>query len=529
MKHRRMRVSARTATKSYEKELIERARALMNNPELILPKCAGECKQCPFESIRIKMKKIYQKRESKFWLNFYSKWGEHTARAYACSIMLAKAGKAPYLAVVNLPTGEVQFAVRGKVKREKLIGVQNYHHPELRMLAIGDIARENGLNIYSTNEGLVCSGKDPSPPKEFAKEAISSVKTYLREFEGVYCCDHLEPKDVSEKRPSTNAYLRIDWHSAKIVIGICKKCAKNSKDSTFATLTRRAYIPKVNDDFTISVVARPNCCSECKKCYVKYDYKVTREHLTDYIEGEISDWDILSRHLEKLSESLKGLEEKIFVIGDDCYGKDVDKFIESLKPNEDEKEALQAIFKKYEGPAVLERATPGKIISDLWQKYGKAALYAVTGDKEFAKGVFEKADITNETPAQILKEARVKIKQRDLLSSLPKYEKLPLVAKFADEMTKIYMTRGAEDTVRAIERMKEIDTSVKSVAYAFLLAMGKETSKKWQYTKHEIEFAEYLKPAVKDLLNANADNYHEMLQKVLSSTGSTEKIEKAKV
>ena len=88
------------------------------------------------------------------------------------------------------------------------------------------------------------------------------------------------------------------------------------------------------------------------------------------------------------------------------------------------------------------------------------------------------------------------------------------------------MTQGIEDTVRAIEKYRGGDTKVKSVAYAFLLAMDRGEGKKWQYTQTEFDFAQYLREPAKKLLNSEPDKYHESLQNLLSATGSTEKIHK---
>jgi len=46
----------------------------------------------------------------------------------------------------------------------------------------------------------------------------------------------------------------------------------------------------------------------------------------------------------------------------------------------------------------------------------------------------------------------------------------------------------------------------------------------WQYMKHEVEFAEYLRPHVEKLLGSTPDNYAANLQALLSATGSTEVI-----
>jgi hypothetical protein len=86
------------------------------------------------------------------------------------------------------------------------------------------------------------------------------------------------------------------------------------------------------------------------------------------------------------------------------------------------------------------------------------------------------------------------------------------------------MTKGVDETVRAIDKYKGGDKKVKAVAYAFLLALERGEGKKWQYTQTEHDFAQYLKDPAIELLESNPDKYHITLQKLLRATGSTENI-----
>jgi hypothetical protein len=146
------------------------------------------------------------------------------------------------------------------------------------------------------------------------------------------------------------------------------------------------------------------------------------------------------------------------------------------------------------------------------------------GDEKTAKRLYEKADRSNSSPSQILKEASIYTKERDIISALPKYRSLPEIAKFADSIARIYLTQGKEDSLRAIEHYKGGDTRIKSVAYAFLLALDQGAGKKWQYTKTEIDFAQFLRDPAFKLLKSKPGDYHDNLQSLLSATGSTKKL-----
>jgi hypothetical protein len=208
-----------------------------------------------------------------------------------------------------------------------------------------------------------------------------------------------------------------------------------------------------------------------------------------------------------------------------CYGNDMKAFIDALNPADYEREGLKVILKKVGDPVVVSKATPNKVLGMFWGQYGKDAIEALVGDEKAAESLFEKADKSKSSPSQILKEARVISRERDIISALPDYHGLPPIAKFADNIARVYMTQGKEDALRAIEHYKGGDTRIKSVAYSFLLALDQGASKKWQYTKTEIDFAQFLKEHAGKLLNSNPGEYHDNLQGLLSATGSTKKLE----
>ena len=116
------------------------------------------------------------------------------------------------------------------------------------------------------------------------------------------------------------------------------------------------------------------------------------------------------------------------------------------------------------------------------------------------------------------------MRERDIISALPQYSHLPPIAKFADSIARTFMTQGKEDALRSIDHYKGGDTRIKSVAYSFLLALEQGASKKWQYTKTETDFAQFLKDPALKLLNSKPGEYHDNLQSLLSATGSTKKL-----
>ena len=148
---------AKATPKKLERELLENSRKLAKNPDILIPTCVEKCRKCDFDKILKKMERISTYSNDSEKLQLMATRGDQIVRAYAATISLAAAGKIPFLASAKLPLGEVSYAVRGKVDKEKLMGVQHFDDPDLRLLAYWDIARKRDLHIYSTDKRLVLS------------------------------------------------------------------------------------------------------------------------------------------------------------------------------------------------------------------------------------------------------------------------------------------------------------------------------------------------------------------------------------
>jgi hypothetical protein len=519
----KIRTGARTAAKVQEKELISKAKKMKKNPGLIIPKCEHEGR-CPLDKVRRQIFRVQNFADDEKRLTKLAGSGDQLARAYAATLLLAQSEKAPYLAVYRTPFGEIAFAQRGKVKKEKLIGVQHYDKPKWRFFSLMDLATKKGIHIYFTSSGLVCKGREEAPPENFVKEMIGQLKYQMKKESDIYTCDHILPRDIKDGTISSHSYLLVHWKGAKKKIAVCSKCS-SKKVNIVASITQNMAVPKPESQFSIDVITNINCQVECKECAIEKHMDIDEQIKKAYIDGTLSDYGLIEKHLIGFEEFLKEGEKEVYIMDEECFGDDMKAFIDALNPADYEREGLEVILKKVKDPVVVTKATPNKVLGMFWGQYGKDAITALVGDEKTAASLFEKADISKSSPSQILKEARVISRERDIISALPEYQGLPPIAKFADNIARVYMTQGKEDALRAIEHYKGGDTRIKSVAYSFLLALGQGASKKWQYTKTEIDFAQFLKEPASKLLSSKPGDYHNNLQGLLSATGSTKKLD----
>lgn len=513
----RMRL-ARTATKVQEKELVQKAKRLMKKPELILPECGSTCKRCAFDKIKNQILKIQQFKDDEKKLTKFAKSGDPLARAYAATLLIAHAGKVPIFAVAQLPQGEVTYATRGKTKKEKLIGVQHFNNPDLRLTGIVDIAKKKGLHIYSTKNKMICIGAESKPPVNFIEEQINALKVQ-KKGDGIYGCRHLTTDNINEDEYFGKPFIKIDWLPAKITIALCGSC---SKGNSFGLIVKRIAAKNIEKDFDLSVCWHPICKVKCDTCKIENLLDVDYELVEEYANRGITDNEFIEKHQKKINDRIK-TGENVFITDNKCYGNNLDEFIKSLNPTIDEEQALRAVLNKYDYPILIDKPTPSKVLSILWE-YGEEAIFAVTKDRELAKKLYKKSKSDN--PSQILVEAKNEAKRQDILATLPKYKKLPNVANFANRIAKAYKTISKDEAIKLVEKEENKDTKVKAVAFAFLLNFDKSKGKEWQYTEIEREYAEYLQEFTQKLLDAKPEDFHDALQELLKSSGSTEIIEK---
>ena len=505
---RRVRTFARTATKSQEKNLISNAKKLREDPFLILPECTDQSCKKYFLKIKNRIEKVYRFKDETDKLEKFSyKKGLEGALAGTLSVALSE--KAPYLGVVKFATGDITYAQRGKADKEKLIAVQHFDDPVLRLLGIKDLALKKGLYVFSWDKGFVSTGREAKPSKEFVEFIVNKIG--FPHKNNVSYCSHIIPEKAKNREFLKHYYLRINWKSADTIIAICDECAKSTKNTMF-TISKYMLSPDISADFEIDVVAQ----------VVKHEDSESKHETTfleDYLSGKLSDSEFISKNIKSQEESVKQSEEKILVLDGISYGSNVQRFVDELKPNKYEREALEFILNKIEEPLVVSEASPNRILEMYWNQHGKEFIESVVNDEKMADSFFKLDD----TPSNISTMVFEYKERQKILSELPQYESLPSLARFVDNIARTYKTFGEKKALIEIKKRPE-NPKGKSLAYAFLLVFNKGQDTKWKYSKEEIEYGEFLKDYAKNLLEASPKNYTKRLQDLLIASGSSEKI-----
>lgn len=500
---------AKATPKTLERDLLEKSRLLAGKPQLLMPQCTKDCRRCDIRKAVSKMEKVSQKRSDPKKLEHAMNWGDHLVRAYAATISLHEAGKVPYLAATKTPMGEVSYAVRGKVEKDKLIGVQHYDHPELRLLALWDTARKRGLHIYSTEKCAICSPDGPQPPAEYVDEAISLLPYDLDDNGD---CPH-----VKDGRG-----LKVRWKGAGTTIRVCPSCSGDV--NTVHALAGRIAAKDPTDDFEVEVISELKCDGECPDCRVKEAYSLPRDLVDRYLKAELNDAALLEAHARSRAEAIRQKQDEVYMVGEMCYGRDKERFLAALRGSEVEKKAISALISSGKMCVLSRTDQAANLISDLWPEHHDALLAAVASPDIVKRVLAERSELT---PSQMVVEAGRMEAYRGIESTLPTFRSLGPVGSYADRIARTAKTEGKDASLRLIEKTKGTDHRLRSVSFAFISALGEGQTKGWQFTREEMDYGSYLAPFAQRLIESQGDDYAEGLKLLLEASGSNERAEKA--
>ena len=378
-----------TGTKIQQANLRKLAKNMANDPKMLIPKCDSECTKCAFDKVLIKLQKIHSMRDNSNALKKLAGSGKQLERGYAAMLILAAETTPIMFASARLPSGDVSYTVRGKAKKETLIGMQHFDDPVLRLLAYSEIALKKDIHLYSSDANISCTGRNPKYPPALLSEILRTSGYSLRKIQHTYQCEHMAEHEGQS--------LNIEIISLGQSIQLCKACTSR-KANLYTELTGRVLAKNTNSDFDISLEHDLKCISG-DDCTVSNAGFNTSDLMSQYRLGGMSDRELLDKYSQLARDSLASLGKPIFVLGNTCYEDDIQAFIKALKPSEIEEIALKRVLKAAPEPIVLDTATPNAVLSLFWDKIGASAINAIIGDKDLAKKIFQESKDSGKAPA----------------------------------------------------------------------------------------------------------------------------------
>ena len=381
------------------------------------------------------------------------------------------------------------------VGNDKLIGAQYYNDPKIRLLLFNTIAKKKGLHIYSFDDEIVCA-KKPNMPVDYLYDAFWD-SPYEFPDDGLQCGHESE------------GTLIIKILSAGEEIRICRNCAKEV--STLQFIIARMVAVDVLDDIEVYVEHKYH--NEGEEGLTKIDPQTLKK----YSMGALTDVSLLNSVLRDKIGNLKSGDVSTYIIGTKNYGSDVDAFIADLKGTEAEIRAITDYLNKYPCSVIIRSEKASEALSVVWNDY-RNVIAAFTNDT-IADSF---GDVSKMNAAQTVNEAYARFISHDVVSQLPVFKRPGTVTSYADAYAKAAKVGGAVMLKENIAKMIPKDSKTRSLSLAFTNAL--ETEPVTKCTKEESDFADYLLPFVKQVLDATGEKYREDMNTLLTAIGCGEKV-----
>jgi len=510
----KFRTGLRTASKVQEKQLISTGKWLADHPDAVAPQTDCENRRCNFSSIVSKISLAAENKDDPDLLRKLAKKGDHLARAYAATILMAKEERAPYLAVARGSEGDIAYAYSPKVKREPLIGLQYFKDPHLRLLAYAHLSRKRKVAFYSTKDAVFCSLAEGSPPAKFVEEIAQRLHLSSK-GKSTYSCGH----NLEE-----NGYLHIGWNNSDISLMICEKCFAEGVSSV-SKIVERMITPRINETFSLKAFVRLECRGKCDKCSTGNMYEYDSDDKNSYISGQVTDEQMYEKAVESFLKSIHEDEKSLLVVGTRCFGNAASAFAEAIATTVAEKEAVEFLLSKLEGTVVVPgNMTTNKFLAQHWGTFGSDLMSKFAGTPQ---GEVPPEVTGNVTPMMLIERAQAKRKADTVKDALPHYRPMGKHATFIDGIVRIYKSKGIDAALKLTEIAGTEDTHYKSTGLAFRIAFG-VTGLEWQYTREEIDLAKHLAGPAKTLLVAEGEEYDVLFRQFARNAGIQDEIVRTK-
>lgn len=496
---RRLRMrGVKHTSKKLEDELLEKSNRLADEPGILRPQCAGGCRKCVFDKTFKSIDSLQKIRDKQDALiKEASRFGgDEIVKAYAGTISLAAEGNIPLLASGTLGGEKVSYAVRGTVAAPFLIGCQYYDDPRRRLLLYSNVVKKHKLHLYSFGDDLVCSDT-PNMPEDYLYDTFWETPYEFPE-DGL-ACGH-----------STSAVLEISVKSLGQKISICDGCARDV--STLMYVVSRLAAVDPMDDITVSIRHKYHAEGESDL------ETITDDRLKDYMVGKITDAGLISSVKRAKLGDLKEGSSSTYIIGTKNYGSSLDDFISDITGEEREKATLKRFLESNSRAVVIKTGKMSEALAALWEADWKGIIEAHT-DSKTANMM---GDVSKNQPLTVLSDAYNIYRSADVVAALPEFKRPGPVTVLADKLAKAGKVGGGPMVDETITRSSIKDSKSKTVACAFAMAVGVEVSMK--LSKDEKDFAEYLVPFVRKVLEAEGENYRAAMNTLLTASSANEKV-----
>ena len=541
-KKQRMRArGTKRASEGVRKRLEKNLAALLEDPHARMPTVAYTIKRARKDPVQRSLKecaKVIAKKNDRKWLGkrMMRRRGDGVARALAGSLHAAHDDERSMVAVFDHPIfGSSSFVRRGVGKPTQMVAFQNFINPKQRLLTWEEHAR-NGWWFFSIDDGIVCTGNEPNPPKGWVEGGLSDAPMKFSNKDGIYCSPNAAP-DQSE-----GVHLIVG--DATVVLDEEDLAGVGEEESVARSIALRMLPPRLADFAEVNWDWRPEGWPVDKELPTDTQEKVD-EVIDAWLNLSLTDSNLVKALRKVLCRNLS----EGCIIGERWWPMDeLGVMLDSISGSAPEKEALQLVFSEAlknggldvrgdgtfeeleEDVLRLEETSCHANLVALWPVWGEMILeeiYGITGDD--AVQIVEKQAKRKQGFGAFLKKMDAERTEHLLMAKFPwKEGDMDGLCGRADALVRKARIDGVGSTISMAKKGR--DALDKALGWAWINVHERAESEGWHFDSDARDKGGDWVPALKTLYEASeilvdegdVDPYVAAMQSFATQSGASD-------
>ena len=541
-KKQRMRArGTKRASEGVLKRLEKNLAALLEDPHARMPTVAYTIKRARKDPVQRSLKecaKVIAKKNDRKWLGkrMMRRRGDGVARALAGSLHAAHDDERSMVAVFDHPIfGSSSFVRRGVGKPTQMVAFQNFINPKQRLLTWEEHAR-NGWWFFSIDDGIVCTGNEPNPPKGWVEGGLSDAPMKFSNKDGIYCSPNAAP-DQSE-----GVHLIVG--DATVVLDEEDLAGVGEEESVARSIALRMLPPRLADFAEVNWDWRPEGWPVDKELPTDTQEKVD-EVIDAWLNLSLTDSNLVKALRKVLCRNLS----EGCIIGERWWPMDeLSVMLDSISGSAPEKEALQLVFSEAlknggldvrgdgtfeeleEDVLRLEETSCHANLVALWPVWGEMILeeiYGITGDD--AVQIVEKQTKRKQGFGAFLKKMDAERTEHLLIAKFPWMEgDMEGLCGRADALVRKARIDGVGSTISMAKKGR--DALDKALGWAWINVHERAESEGWHFDSDARDKGGDWVPALKTLYEASeilvdegdVDPYVAAMQSFATQSGASD-------
>ncbi|HEX9815799.1 MAG TPA: hypothetical protein VGB18_02360 [Candidatus Thermoplasmatota archaeon] len=487
----KIRTGARTATKTQERDMLDKLGRLAEDFRPLIPEWLGPGRS-PFDKHARKLAKIQTKREKPRRLRWAAR-GKRLWNGYAASMVVEQMQKIPSFAAMKFQGRDIKFVYRTGTGRQALIGVQHYDDPEVRLLGYTREVKAAKVYLVTGADRLVAHPPGAQAPLDLLVELFRDHDCPVLPDGRTLKCPHAEGSE-------TRLAFRV--HDIDADVELCTACLKDIKDSFTTFLEKRVLGPRDHLPVDRKLLGhlytlRPDASVSLYEDLAQQAFREAQHHAKENFVS-YSDVELLQWTRDKLLGLLDKRPEGYLLVADELWLADFEQAADAYVDSDLERRALKSAFRVRAPRLKTSDRSLTKILDPYWKEQAESIL------NELAGGLLkpqELAQLTRLTPSEAIAGLARILGVRERFKEYAQFSDLDPSLDFV--VTCLQIQRSGEQRI-LVEKLHSgaREPERRALALALARCLGEQAAIEWQYAPHEKDSASFLEPYVRDVVSA---------------------------